>query len=161
MTVPASRILVAIDDSPSSDRLLDYVAGVLRGGEASVVLCHVVSEPPPHLEPPPAAIESRAAPDVEAAEARFQALVGEPAAAVLERGAERLAAGGLSPDRVETRLRAARHHDLAAEIVAAAREAECGTIAVGRSAAPWYEELVRSHVGEEIGGQGLATWVVE
>lgn len=114
------RILVALDRTEGSERVLSGVRGLALADEASIVLLHVCPEAEPVV------VEGRVIAFADQVEARLR----EEAVSYLERVAARLRAAGFS---VEWKV---RFGEPAKEIVEAARQIEANLIALathGRS----------------------------
>ncbi|HED65921.1 MAG TPA: universal stress protein [Planctomycetes bacterium] len=160
----AERILIAVDDSPGSERAVNYVGRMLAGNDsARVRLFHVV-EPfgPPwiamhgDLEEDSGSAEGPEARLIEEAQRRSRPTLDKMAGVLLE--------AGFDPDRLETSwFTAAREDSLPTEVLELAHEQGYGTVVVSRSALPWHRELFHSHLADRLvkKGEGLAIWVVE
>lgn len=152
------RVMVAVDDSAGSERALDY-AGALLGNVPHARLCllHV-------LGPLPAELASTEPPsdDQRDAQAAWMMEAREGARPLLERAKQALLGAGIGGDAVESHTVDSPEGDLAKAILAAAREARCDTIVVGRDAISWAPQLFHRHVGEDVvhEGRGVAVWVV-
>ena len=71
---------------------------------------------------------------------------------------------GLPEKHIETECRCTVDHFIVArDCLAAAREAECSTIAIGRETLPWYRELLHRHAGDLLvrHAEGFTVWVIE
>ena len=148
-------VLVALDDSDASERVLAHTAAQANAAhDLHVLLCHVLPSLPPQL------LESRGAEDpdeerrVEEAQRKQQARwTAEHSGAgrrVLSNGQRRLETLGLSPERIHTTLveRAHVHGGVAEAILATAREAHCEAIIVGRQAFSALREVLHTHLAD-------------
>ena len=164
------RILVAMDDSEASRRLLSAVAERAQKSEAvHVVLCHLLPPLPPEL------LESRGSESSEQEEkiqrnhetAQSQ-LVGKEAAAgerLLAESKKVLEGYGIAADRISTKIaEPVESHDAIVDgLVALAKKLDCGTIAVGRKSFPILREILDAHLGEKLKHRaaGLEIWIVD
>jgi nucleotide-binding universal stress UspA family protein len=148
----SERILIAVDPSPASDRVLGYVARLVVGhADQYLHLMHVL---PPAM---PGAGESgsRAKEDAEAK---------ERARAMLETLRSRLVELGMNTGQIDTGfLTVGVDVSTVEAIIDAARDQQCGTIVVGRNSLPWYRELFHQHPADELvkKARGFTLWIVE
>jgi len=131
------RILVAVDDSPASERAVEYVAEMVQGRPGHFVhLVHVLVG------------------GGDAAAAR----------ALLERLAARLRAAGLPADHVDSGALSVRADVSMVEgLLDTARDQSCSTIVMGRNWLPRHRELFHRHPADELvrAGSGFTLWIVE
>jgi nucleotide-binding universal stress UspA family protein len=164
--MPPEKILVAVDDSEASRRLLPAVAARAGQSEASrLILFHLVPALPPRYlerrgaEDPAEKIRIE---DEQEIEAEQWAEEGERLLADSKRMLER---HGITTDRIDTRVVGPLqpHDELAAAIVEHARTLGCGTVAVGQLSVPCIREAPHNHLGDEIRdrAEGIQVWVVE
>lgn len=166
----AEKILVALDDSEASGRLVSAAAArALESEDVHLVLCHL----PPPL--PPRLLETRGSEDPkeeeriearqEVAQARWIAertAEGERLLATQRRALERC---GVAADRIETRVAepVERHEHLADAIVDMARALGCGTIAVGRGSFSALRAALNAHLADQLRDrvEGIEVWEVD
>lgn len=166
--MPANkRILIAVDRSAASRRAIDYVADTV-GAQCGF---HVALL---HLELPPRMLEWGGSEDADVEErveaerentylkledkaiARGRALLQPMEARLTKKGID---VTGLLVEFEEPLDK----KNIAAKILEAAREHQCGTIVVGRHSFSGLQRLFQHHVGEELvrEGEKITIWVVE
>ena len=166
----AKNILVAMDDSEPSRRILPSVAEKAIGSDTSnVFLCHLLPPLPPEL------LESRGAEDPreEQAVERTQEIAqakwidervkeGEHLVAESKKTLEKL---GLPQKRIQTRVTEPidAHEKMADAIIELARELGCDTIAVGHQSFAALREMLRSHIADQLQrrAEGIEIWVIQ
>lgn len=144
------RILMAVDDSPASEKALEYVARMVTGRPEHYV--HLV-----HVLPPVASASMGGEGPSEAAQR-------DRARELLERMGARLREAGLADGHVDSGYLAVRSDTSMVEgLLDTARDQSCSTIVVGRSALPRVRELFHSHPADELvrKAQGFTLWIVE
>lgn len=164
------KILVALDDSEASRRLLAAVAERARKSEAvRVVLCHLLPPLPPEL------LESRGSEsseeerrierDQEAAQAKWVAERASEGEQLLAESKKALEDRGVAAQRIETKMTEPvdSHNELVDVLVAQAKKLGCGTIAVGRKSFSFLHEILHAHLGEKLlhREDGLEIWIVD
>jgi nucleotide-binding universal stress UspA family protein len=162
-------LLIAIDASEASDRAVAYVARMMQGQPGlRVLLCHVSSPMPPELlefggrENPGA--EERTEAVLHGTQAAWLEQAKQAAQPVFARAQTRLRQAAIPESAVETRMATPVSGEaLDTTILEAARQARCDTIVVGRTAFPWWQELVRSHLADTLLQQakGCTLWIVQ
>lgn len=165
-----TTILVALDDSEASQRVLSYTAEQAKAADGlHVLLCHVLPPMPPHL------LESRGAenPDeerrIEAAQEkeqlRWTAEQSRASERVLEDGQRRLTTLGVPAKRIRTKLvePAHTHLGVAEAILKTARETHCDMIFVGRHAFSALREMLHTHLADVLqeNAEGLEVRIVD
>jgi nucleotide-binding universal stress UspA family protein len=148
-------ILVALDDSEASQRVLSYTAEQAKASDAvHLLLCHVLPPMPPQL------LESRGAenPDeerrIEAAQEKEQARWTAKQSALreqlLENAQRRLKTLGVPAQRIHTALvePADMHGKLAEAILKTAADMHCEVIVVGRHAFAALREVFHTHLAD-------------
>ena len=144
------RILMAVDDSPASEKALEYVTRMVTGRPDHYVhLVHVL---------PPVASGSMGGAELE------EAAQHDKARELLSRMSERLGQAGLGEGHVDSGYLAVRSDTSMVEgLLDTARDQSCSTIVVGRSALPRVRELFHSHPADELvrKAQGFTLWIVE
>ncbi len=166
---PSKRILVAVDNSEASSRVVSYVAKMVgRRSGFRVHLVHVLPSFPPALlefggaEKP--VQEERLEAAEHAARIRWLDRAEKAARPVLARAKWILRKAGMPISAMETQFSTSTSgEEVVADILEAARASRCGTVVVGRESLPGLKGLFRHHVGDELikRGHGLTVWVVE
>lgn len=163
------NILVSVDDSEESARVVRYVADIIGGrADFHIRLFHVLPPLPPNLlefggaENPKRErsldrkIEDERDEWLDAAQKATQPVF-DKAKSILE-------AAGVPPESLETQFGiSVNQGDVVTDILDEARENDFGTIAVGRQSFSTLRELFEHHAADELvrHGQGLTIWVVE
>ena len=162
------HMLVAMDQMPVSKLLLDYVADLAGGrSDVRIHLFHAVGMPPGLLESPGAehpAQQEIVQEKLERRQEEWEARARSEAESHFKSARAVLTAANVADELIETHLGLLKHtEDLAGQILKAAREHNCGTIVVGRSAYPWLMELFQTHTGEQLvaSSKGIAVCVVD
>jgi nucleotide-binding universal stress UspA family protein len=165
----ANNILVAIDDSASSERAIKQVAGAMRDPSASrITLLHVIRPVPPKIlehgggEDPQQ--EQRLEAERDADQAAWRQQAEQDAQPVFANALSVLKAANVPDKAIETQIYApVPGEDIAAAIVNVARDNACGTVVVGRSSYSWLREVIYTHVADQLMQQEpkLRLWVVE
>lgn len=163
-------ILVALDDSDVSERVLSYAAEQAgNSNEVHLLLCHVLPPMPPQL------LESRGAedPDEERRienlqqkdQSRWTAKQSVVSKRVLENGKRRLQTLGVPPPRIHTTLvePADAHGEVAETILKTAKEMHCDVIVVGRQAFSALREMLHTHLADvlQANASGLDVRIVD
>lgn len=135
-----ARILLAVDESPASERAVAYVAEMSAGRpEQYVHLVHVTAPGEPASE-------------TEASKQLLSAMQAQ------------LVAAGIQDDHVDKgMLTVPNQEDFVDALLDAARDQSCDTIVVGRTSLPWYREAFHHHPADELvrRAKGFTLWVVE
>ena len=151
------RVLLAVDDSPASDRAIDYLGAWLEGGVTAARVVHALSRAPDSApKTTPSGKPTRAE--------RWLALSREQAQPILFRTVERLKDVGMDPGAIDDGFVYVTPDSTAAEaLLADAREHRCDTLIVGRNALPWHRELFHHHLADQLiqKAEGTTIWVVE
>ena len=154
-----NRILLAVDDSPGSERAIDYLADWLRGTSATVRVVHALPRTPAAVAEAVKGASTRPS----RAE-RWLASSREEAQPILIRAVEQLKKDGLDPGSIDDGF-VYLHQDVTAAdgLLEVARKHGCKTIVVGRNALPWHRELFHHHVSDELvrKAENFTIWVVE
>ena len=165
------HVLLAVDDSPASARVAEYVGSILRinehgrrqGDAAKVTIFHCYPEHHENHYATGAAL----APDIKRPAYEYQLERSHDVAVHLvecrrptDEAREQLVEAGVPRSAISV------HHvacgpsaDVAARIVKTARQLECDTIAVGRNRD---RRLLRSHISDAVikKTENIAVWVV-
>jgi nucleotide-binding universal stress UspA family protein len=148
MQTMTERILMPVDDTPASERAVDYAALILKESAGlHLHLVHVEPVRPQHLAPD----------DAEFRRAR------DRSSELLARLRGRLEAAGVDLDHVDSGFLAVPPDSTLEEAVLdTARDHECTTIAVGRNALPWYKERFHRHPADALAAHphGHTLWIV-
>ncbi len=142
------RILMPVDDTPASERAVDYAALFL--GESSSLHLHLV-----HVEPVRATHLAPDDPEFQRARERSREL--------LDRLRGRLVEAGVDAERVDTGFLAVPPDSVFEDVILdMARDQECTTIAMGRNALPWYKEAFHKHPADALAhdSHGFTLWIV-
>lgn len=159
------RFLLSVDGSEASVKAVSYLAR-LHGGKADwlVHVFHVLEPIAPYFEPLHGDLEGGSEAASSDAERNLAEEARKRARPVFERMSGILHEAGVPLERIEGSWHvSAREDSLAWEVLHAARERDCSTVVVGRSALPWHRKLFHAHLGERLvkRGEGLTVWVVE
>jgi nucleotide-binding universal stress UspA family protein len=151
-----AHILIAIDDFHSAKRLLEFAAALAAGNERfRIHLFHAISPLPPQL------LESRGAEDAveeqiveKDQEAQQDGWITEQrrtSRAELGRVKAALAAQDIAAENIRIHLCLLTHeNDLGRQLLKTARANHCRTVVIGRASYPWFGELFRTHIDEQI-----------
>lgn len=167
MTV-TKRLLVALDDSEASERVVTYVAQTLEGQKACEIILLHVPEPMPRqflefggAEDPTE--ERRREAGLKAAQAQWVDQVNEAIQPLFAKAQSILRAAHIPEELVRTQL-AMPHVDQSLEtsILEAAQANACDTVVVGRESFSWLKELLQGHVADRLLQQSrdLTLWIV-
>lgn len=141
--MPGHRILVALDESPASQRAVEYVGQMVRGRPDHYVhLVHVLSAAPGQ-DPQPAR---------------------EQAHRVLEGMGQSLRSAGVEDEQVDVGvLEVPPDSSMVTGLLDLARDQSAQTIVVGRNSLPQPRDLVHRHPADELvrKAAGFTLWVVE
>ncbi len=145
------KILVAVDDSNLSDRVVDYV-GKVTGGHEDVEICllQVYPEPPPYFYQEGHNLNE------------FQAEKESNAQKVFQRLFPVLQGYGLAPDTIQTKCLMADGTSLSKEILMVREEGHFGTLVLGRRGISKAEEFLFGSISTAIlrESHDFAVWVV-
>jgi len=142
------RILMPVDDTPASERAVDYASALMR--ESQGLHLHLV-----HVEP--VRTKHLAEDDTEFLRAR------DRSRGILNRLEERLGAAGVDKARIDSGFLAIPPDRMLEEAVLdTARDQECTTIALGRNSLPWYKERFHRHPADALAQHphGFTLWIV-
>jgi nucleotide-binding universal stress UspA family protein len=152
------KLLVAVDGTKSSLRTALYAAQACSGSgtEGKIVLFHVLSRLPPHVESSRAVVAEQRA-ELFGEKARLKA------ERMLTRIKEQVVRAGVAPQSVSVEI-VEEGGDVPAQIIEAAAEYRCDTIVVGRHEKSWVDKLLTGgDVGEKLKRKraGYNIWVVD
>lgn len=163
------NILVSVDDSEESTRVVRYVADIVGGSrDFRIRLFHVLPPLPPNLlefggaENP----KRERSLDREVEDERDEWLDAAQKATqpVFDNAKRTLEAAGAPPESLETQFGiSVNQGDVVTDILDEARQNGFGTIVAGRQSFSTLRELFEHHLADELvrQGQGLTIWVVE
>jgi nucleotide-binding universal stress UspA family protein len=165
----STRILVAVDESEASSRVVSYVATVVGNREGfHIRLFHVLAALPPGLlefaGSEKKETEEKMEAEEQAAQARWLEEMEKAAQPVFTKAQTILQGAGVPAQAVETQFSTSvNKQDVAADILEEARASRCGTIVVGRESFSRLRELFQQHVADELirKSHGFTIWVVE
>jgi nucleotide-binding universal stress UspA family protein len=169
MDIKRVRLLVVMDGSEASERVLRYVTRVVGGRRNfRVCLLHVLQPLPPALlefggaqrpgeeEPLEAALRQR--------QREWIVATKDAARPALYRAHGILRKAGLAPGRLAAKfLDPLERGHIVEEILTQARRRRCRGIVVGRESMSWLRELMDGDLAHELvrAAKGFTLWVVE
>lgn len=150
-----NRILLAVDDSEASERAVGYVGALLCGGDAVILLVNVLPPLPPatmetpgSLDPSEGALMGK---EGRRAQREWKAERAREAQPTLDRMREMLLDSGIGEGRIELDYYAPTPEEtVSTALDRLAADYECDTIVVGHRSLPWFRELFRRHIGEQL-----------
>lgn len=163
------RFLIAVDESESSHMAVSYVADLLSQGNGAtrVILFHLLPPMPPRL------VEHGGAEDPDEERRREEALAKKrenwidqsrrDARPIMEAARSVLRQARVPEEVIQERYTTTIHGSVAKEALEVANQLGCGTIVVGRQSFPWYQELTKHHVAEDLlkDAENVAVCVVQ
>ncbi len=156
-----TKLLVVVDESRATKKVLEYVAQVVsRRRDFRVSLAHALPSPPPEL------VEFRGSEKgrLRAYKRRWISVVEMTEQRVLDRANAILRRGGVAAKAIEAHycnlVDASRATE---EILRFARLRKCDTVVIGRASLSWLGGLIKGDPAEELvrQGKGFTIWVVE
>lgn len=163
-----NKILLAIEDSEASMKAVAYVAEMVRGHEAiHICLFHALPPIPPRLlefggtEDPQQ--EQALRTELKSAQTEWIEKAKNAVQPSITRARAIFQNHSLSQSQISTHFSHTIHKlDIVREILNAAKQADCGTVVVGRHRLPWVQDLFYHHTGEGLveQAQELSVWVV-
>ena len=151
-----NKILVAIDDSDIAQRVVAYVAQMVRGKTGvHVRLFHILPPLPPRLLEFPGTEdpqeEARMNAELHAAQERWVKQAEQDARPILENARAKLLEAEMPAQAVEVHCTpSVGQHEVAALILEAARASQCGMIVVGKDSYSRLTEFFHQHVGDKL-----------
>ena len=162
-----SSVLIAVDDSPETERVLEYVGKVICG-DVSIRLLHLLPPiPSVHLEhggSEDPAEQERLDHELRVMRDAWIREEEEKAQPIFERARATLREFGVPEAAIAAECRPSVDHvPVARECLDAARAAGCDTIAVARSEQHGLKRIFHPHACSELvrKGSGFTIWVVE
>jgi K+-sensing histidine kinase KdpD len=163
------KILIAIDDSETTEQVVAYVGEMIEGAQdVQVLLMHMPTPLPPILlefgESEDAEQERHLEARLAAAQTDWIEKIHSAAEPVFAKAYAILQMFDIPEQALATQVVTPRpEEDLTTSILEAARSHACGTVVVGRASFPWLREVWEQHVADRLlqEGQGLTVWVVQ
>lgn len=163
------KALVAIDDSPASERAVLQIARRMRDQlTCHILLLHVPRPIPPKLlehggsEDPQE--EQSIEAELDAAQAAWRQQITQAAQPIFTKARAILREANIPEQAIETQIYIpVPGQDITTAIVDVAQDAACGTVVVGRSSFSWLRELLQQHVADKLSQEEHAfeVWIVE
>jgi nucleotide-binding universal stress UspA family protein len=143
-----TKLLVVVDESPATKRVLEYVAQVAsRRRDFRICLAHALPSPPPELVEFRGTEKAR----LRAYKHRWISVIGMTEQRALDRANAALRRGGVAEKAIEAHycnlVDASRATQ---EILSLARSRKCGTVVIGRDSLSWLGELIHGDPAEEL-----------
>ena len=168
-TSQAEKILIAIDDSKTTEHALHHVMRRIdRNPRVQILLLHVAGPIPPKLlefggsEDPEEEAERSA--QLKAAQAQWQQQAEQAAQPLFAKARGILRPVHLPDEAIETQTYPLLPgQDLGTVILDAAQATACDTVVVGRSSFTWWQALSQQHVADtlEQADHELTLWIVD
>ena len=169
MNVNKLKLLVVVDDSEASKRVLRYVASVLaRRDRIAVHLTYIASRLPAELlesggsEVPQR--EEQIEAELRSAQCRWMAVADTKPAPILRAARGMLQRAGIAASRIHSCVSSPLDaRTVADEVLVMARDQQCTTVVVGHHAHPWYRPFGGGHLAEQLvrSAKGFAVWVID
>jgi nucleotide-binding universal stress UspA family protein len=150
----SSKMLLAVDVSPSSRQAVIYAARYAAQTEAEVTLLHVVRQFFPGWSP----YMTSAGEEIET---ELHENLKPKIQVMFEEYRSCLENAGVAPDKIRIECKFGSH-SRAAEILATAREGNYGTVIMGRRGISSVRQFIMGRVTTKVlnGAEGLAVWIV-
>lgn len=163
------RLLVVVDGSDESKRVIRYVAQLAAGrSRVEIQLAHLAPGLPPALletggaEQPEREAQIEA--DLRSGQGTFIAAAGRESARILQTARRALERAGVTGARIGICQSSPLGGPSAVDaVLSLARDARCGTIVVGHHAHGWLQTLGGGHLADQLARKaiGRAVWVVD
>jgi nucleotide-binding universal stress UspA family protein len=125
------KVLIAVDDTPTSDKGLAYAGNIIGKLEGvQVCLLHIYPEPPPDYYSSGGSLTD------------YKRQREEQAAAVLERSMDTLVDFGIGKEAIKRDIRMAEQTTISKAILAVQKQGEFGTVVVGKRGVSKAEEFL-------------------
>lgn len=162
----SKKILVPVDDSDASREAIGYLGQMLRDNhDVRVQLLNVLEPMKPLFRAVSGSLDPAEKDKAfDPAEAVMIEHAQEKSSPILERMEHALVDSGFDATSIEKSwFVMAREDYLDRVVLDIAEDGEFGTIVVGRSALPWYRDVIHRHLGDQLvhKAAGRAVWVVE
>ena len=163
------RLLVVVDASEASKRVLQYVGRILRACDrGNVHLAYIASHVPPELlesggaEAPER--EEQVEADLRSAQSQWMDVNDTQPERSLRSARAALQRAGVTAARIHSCVSSPLDgRTTATEVLLLARDQQCRTIVVGHRAHTWFSGLGGGHLAEQLvrSADGVAIWVVD
>jgi len=163
------RLLVVVDASEASTRVLRYVGTILRQHDrVSVHLAYIASRVPARLlesggsELPER--EEQIEADLRSAQRRWMAVADRTPDRILRAARTALQRAGVAAERIHSCVSSPLDaRTVADEVLVLARDQQCTTVVVGHRAHSWVRGLGCGHLAEQLvrSAKGFAVWVID
>jgi nucleotide-binding universal stress UspA family protein len=168
-TVGRIRLLVVIDATEASRRVLQYISRILTGrDEVDICLAYLTAGLPPALLETGGAELPRREEQIEAHmrsdQRRWMAAGDKKAERILHGARATLLRGGIAESTIRTCVSSPLDARQAAdEVLLLARDQQCRTVVVGHRAHTWFRGLGGGHLAEQLvrRAKGYAVWVID
>jgi len=167
-TKAVKRLLVVVDETESSDRVLDYLASLfVKQRNVHFCLTYLLPRLPAGLlesggaEAP--AAEERIERSLRLEQDRWMGALDSTSQKILSRSAARLRQGGIR-DVIDLCASSPQDNRSAAdEVLVIAETRGCRTIVVGHAAHSWFRESRGGHLAEHLvrNARGFSVWVID
>ncbi|MBC2717350.1 MAG: universal stress protein [Desulfobacteraceae bacterium] len=153
-TVKDRNVLVAVDNSESALKAIDYAGFMLNGTESRIILFHTKRSLRRFL--PKAIFE-----DIPGIAELWSEKAAEEIAPVMEKAKQMLTSAGIEENRIQVEI-AEGSRNPAKDVLAAAGKNECGTIILGRQGDSNNKEFTMGSTARKVieAASGMAIWVV-
>ena len=145
------NVLIAVDDTPTSENALKYTADIIGKLEATrICLLHIYPEPPPGYYSSGKSLD----------EYRQEKEAG--AAAFIQRATDILLQSGINPQSIITMFHMADHATISQAILDIQTEGGYGTVIVGKRGVSKAEEFLFGSISSALvhNSKDCAVWVV-
>lgn len=164
----AQEVLIAVDASEASELAVQYVGRLLRESDLRIRLLNVLPPIPPSIMEAPGSMDPGELVEMaglaDRAERQWTEERVREVTPTLEKLRQVLLDAGIAGERVILDWFAPEPEEAVPQaVLKVADECKCETVVVGHHALPWYRELFRRHVGEQLvrHAQGHAILVVK
>jgi len=163
------RLLVVVDATEASKRVLQYISRILTGrDEVDICLAYLTAGLPPVLLETGGAELPRREEQIEAHmrsdQRRWMAVGDKKAERILDAARTMLLRGGVAESTIRTCVSSPLDARQAAdEVLLLARDQQCRTVVVGHRAHTWLRGLAGGHLAEQLvrRAKGFAVWVID
>ena len=145
------NVLIAVDDTPTSENALKYSADILGKLEATrICLLHIYPEPPPGYYRSGKSLDD------------YKREKEQQAAVFIERARDMLHQAGINSESIITMDRMADHATISQTILDAQTEGKYGTIIVGKRGVSKAEEFLFGSISSSLvhNSKDCTVWVV-
>ncbi len=145
------KILIAVDDTPTSRKAVQYAANIIgRLEKVRLHLLHIYPEPPPDYYTAGGSLDAYRTEKEKESEALFAD------------GMQTLTGSGIAREIITTECRMAEHRTISQTILAVQEEGGYGTVVVGKRGVSKAEEFLFGSISNALlhHGRDIAIWVV-